>query len=94
MDYNMVMLLLINASVYNRKLDLLGEIWYEVDWEYVKNDAYEHNCLAIVFPAIQCIQKEYNCIAPELYEQWENEVVVMGAAQCIKNYETADIIKN
>ena len=92
MDYMMIMLLLINAAIYNKELGMLGEIWQEVDWKYVKNEAYQHNCLAIIFPAVKRLQERYQCIDEELYRQWEEEVIVLGAAQCIKNYEVNDVL--
>ena len=74
---------LINASLYNKKI--LDNI--DLDWNDLKEEARQHNCMAIIFPAIKQIQTDYNCIPKDIYEEWEEKVVEMAAAQCIKNYE-------
>lgn len=78
MDYKMVMLLLINAAIYNKKIGLMEEIWIELDWNYVKEEARQHKCMTIIFPAIERIQEKYNCIDKKLYDVWKNEVDEMA----------------
>lgn len=80
---------LINASIYNKTIS--GKI--DIDWNALKEEARAHNCMAIIFPAIKQIQQEYNCILEEIYEEWEEKVVEMAAAQCIKNYELNYVLK-
>ena len=74
MDYKMVLLLLINGAIYNKKLGLMDEIWFEIDWMYVKEEANQHNCMAIVYPVVKRIQERFNCIEPEVYAMWEEDV--------------------
>ena len=78
-----VLIDLINLAIYNKTIEYNPEI----DWYDMKELARQHNCMAIIFPAVKKLQSIYNCVPVELYEQWEEIVVEIGAAQCIKNYE-------
>lgn len=79
---------LIDASLYNKKI--LENI--DLDWNDLKEEARQHNCMAIIFPTIKQIQTDFDCIPKDIYEEWEEKVVEMAAAQCIKNYELNHIL--
>ena len=79
---------LIDASLYNKKI--LENI--DLDWNDLKEEARQHNCMAIIFPTIKQIQMDFDCIPKDIYEEWEEKVVEMAAAQCIKNYELNHIL--
>ena len=85
-----VLIELINSSIYDKTIEYNPD----VNWCDIKESARQHNCMAIIFPAVKKLQQKYKCIPSDLYEEWEEIVVEIGAAQCIKNYELNDIIHN
>jgi len=89
--------LLINGAIYNKKLGLMEEIWSEIDWRYVKDEAYQHNCMALIFPSVKRIQEQFNCIDKQLFNMWETEVEEMVDTYKNNNkriQEVVDVLKS
>ena len=93
MDYKMVLLLLINGAIYNKKLGLMDEIWFEIDWMYVKEEVRQHNCMAIVYPVVKRIQERFNCIDTDVYAMWQEEVEQLSSEHKLMDDNTRMIIE-